>query len=70
MFTGFFTVGLCGFGGVLPWVRRMLVEQLRWVAAAGSTELLALCQFLLQRLGRWACLGNWFCNVRPGKSAR
>jgi chromate transporter len=46
LFTGFFAVGLCGFGGVLPWARRMVVEQRHWVSETEFTELLGLCQFL------------------------
>ena len=46
MFVGFLTVGLCGFGGVLPWARRMVVEQRRWLSPAEFTDMLALCQFL------------------------
>jgi chromate transporter len=46
LFMGFFTVGVCGFGGVLPWARRMVVEQRRWLSAAEFTDMLALCQFL------------------------
>ena len=46
LFLGFLTVGLCGFGGVLPWARRMVVEQRRWLTPAEFTDLLGLCQFL------------------------
>ena len=46
LFLGFFLVGVCGFGGVLPWARRMIVEQRRWLTAAEFTEMLGLCQFL------------------------
>ena len=46
LFLGFLGVGLLGFGGVLPFARRMLVEQKRWLTAAEFTDLLALCQFL------------------------
>ncbi len=46
LFAGFFSVGVTGFGGVLPWARRMIVEQRRWLDAAEFTDLLALCQFL------------------------
>lgn len=46
LFLGFFSVGLYGFGGVLPWARRMVVEQRRWMTAAEFTDLLGLCQFL------------------------
>ncbi len=46
LFHGFAQVGLSGFGGVLPWVRRMVVEQRRWLDAGEFTDLLALCQLL------------------------
>lgn len=46
LFLGFLSVGVCGFGGVLPWARRMIVEQRRWMTAAEFTDLLSLCQFL------------------------
>lgn len=46
LFAGFLLVGLCGFGGVLPWARRMIVEQRRWLTPAEFTDLLSLCQFL------------------------
>lgn len=35
-----------GFGGVLPWTRRMVVEQRGWLTGPEFTDLLALCQFL------------------------
>lgn len=43
---GFFSVGIVGFGGVMPWIRRMVVEQRRWLTPAEFTDTLALCQFL------------------------
>lgn len=46
LFTGFTRVGLSGFGGVLPWARRMLVEERRWLSGEEFTILLGLCQFL------------------------
>jgi chromate transporter len=46
LFAGFFMVGVCGFGGVLPWARRMIVEQRRWLTPPEFTEMLSLCQFL------------------------
>ncbi len=46
LFLGFGAAGLMGFGGVLPWARRMIVEQRRWLSAAEFNDLLALCQFL------------------------
>lgn len=46
LFADFLAAGVCGFGGVLPWARRMIVEQRRWLSAGEFTDLLALCQFL------------------------
>lgn len=46
LFGSFFTVGILGFGGVLPLARRMIVDRRRWLSAAEFTDLLALCQFL------------------------
>ena len=43
---GFLTIGLQGFGGVLPFARRMLVDQRRWLDAREFTEVLSLSQFL------------------------
>ena len=46
LFRGFARVGLSGFGGVLPWARRMLVDTERWLTAEEFNILLGLCQFL------------------------
>lgn len=46
LFLGFSSVGISGFGGVLPFARRMLVEELRWLTAEEFNSLLGLCQFL------------------------
>jgi chromate transporter len=46
LFLGFFTIGVFGFGGVLPWARRLVVEQRRWLTATEFTDMLGLCQFL------------------------
>lgn len=46
LFLGFFSVGTFGFGGVLPWARRLVVERKRWMTPAEFTDLLGLCQFL------------------------
>jgi len=32
LFLGFLIVGMQGFGGVMPFARRMLVEQRRWLS--------------------------------------
>ncbi len=46
LFSGFFGIGMLGFGGVLPWARRMMVDQRRWLSPTEFNDLLALCQFL------------------------
>jgi chromate transporter len=46
LFGAFFRAGLMGFGGVLPMIRHVVVEERRWQTAAEFSELIALCQFL------------------------
>jgi chromate transporter len=46
LFLAFTGIAVMGFGGVLPWARRMLVEQRRWLTAEEFTEVLSLGQFL------------------------
>lgn len=46
LFLAFSGIAVMGFGGVLPWARRMLVEQRRWTSEEEFAELLSLCQFL------------------------
>lgn len=42
----FGAMGMSGIGGVLPWARRMLVEQRRWLTPEQFNEIYALCHFL------------------------
>lgn len=46
LFTAFFRAGLMGFGGVLPMIRRVIIEERRWLSSAEFNELISLCQFL------------------------
>ena len=46
LFLAFSGIAIIGFGGVLPWARRMLVEQRRWLTADEFAEILSLGQFL------------------------
>lgn len=46
LFLGFSKIGLSGFGGVLPFARRLLVEEREWLSAEEFNTLLGLCQFL------------------------
>jgi chromate transporter len=46
LFVAFTLISLCGFGGVLAWSRRMLVEERGWMTAEEFNDAYALCQFL------------------------
>ena len=46
LFFGFLKIGLSGFGGVLPFARRMIVEERRWLTEAEFLDVLSLSQFL------------------------
>jgi chromate transporter len=46
LFVTFVKISLSGFGGVLAWTYRALVEDKRWLEAREFNELLALSQFL------------------------
>jgi chromate transporter len=46
IFLGFCEIGLSGFGGVLPWARRVIVERRRWLTEREFAELLGMCQIL------------------------
>ena len=46
LFAAFFSMALHGFGGVLPWARRALVEEKRWMTAQEFNEAFAVSQFL------------------------
>jgi len=46
LFFAFATISLSGFGGVLAWSRRMMVEQRQWLTAEEFNETYALCAFL------------------------
>ncbi len=46
LFLSFARVSILAFGGVLPWARRMVVEQKRWMTAEEFNEAFSICQFL------------------------
>jgi chromate transporter len=46
LFLGFATIAICGFGGVLAWARRIVVQRRAWMTAEEFNEQLALCQVL------------------------
>jgi chromate transporter len=46
LFIAFAIIALCGFGGVLAWSRRMMVEERRWMTPEQFNETYALCSML------------------------
>lgn len=46
LFLTFARMSLAGFGGVLVFARRAIVEQHRWMTADEFNEIFALCDFL------------------------
>ena len=46
LFLAFAKMSLAGFGGVLVWARRSIVDQHRWMTAEEFNETFALCHFL------------------------
>jgi chromate transporter len=46
LFVAFAKMSLAGFGGVLVFARRAIVEQHRWMTAEEFNETFALCHFL------------------------
>ena len=46
LYIGFFKIGVCAFGGVGPWARRVIVEEEGWLSEREYAELLGLGQVL------------------------
>jgi len=46
LFFGFCLIGLSGFGGVMPWARRYIVERYRWLLPNEFAAMLGLCQIM------------------------
>ena len=65
LFIGFSKIGMSGFGGVLPWARRTLVEQERWLTSEEFSAMLGICQIVpgpnIVNLG--VCVGSRFAGV-------
>lgn len=70
LFIGFSKIGMSGFGGVLPWARRTIVEQEKWLSPEEFNAMLGICQIVpgpnIMNLG--VCVGSRFAGV-PGAFA-
>jgi len=66
LFLAFAAISLSGFGGVLAWARRIMVERRRWFTADQFNEAFALCAFL-----PGGNMVNFVCAcIRSGPSPR
>ncbi len=70
IFNGFARVGLSGFGGVLPWVRRTVVEEQKWLSASEFNGMLGMCQIVPgpSILSLSVCVGYRLAGI-PGSIA-
>lgn len=71
LFLGFSSVGLSGFGGVLPFARRLLVEQRQWLSGEEFNSLMGMCQFLPgpNVVNLAVCVGRRFAGVAGSVAA-
>ena len=46
LFLAFLEIGLCGFGGVAPWARYVIVEKRRWLSERDYAELIGIGSIL------------------------
>jgi chromate transporter len=71
LFLRFTQVSLSGFGGVMPFARRMLVEERHWLSAEEFADLLSLCQLLPgpNIVNVSVCVGARFHGVRGALAA-
>lgn len=46
LFAACLKCGLLGFGGVMPWARRVFVDERGWLTDRGFAELIGMCQVL------------------------
>jgi chromate transporter len=44
--SAFLKIGLLGFGGVMPWARRVMVDERRWLSDREFAETVGMCQVL------------------------
>jgi chromate transport protein ChrA len=71
LFLRFTQISLSGFGGVMPFARRMLVEERRWLSAEEFTDVLSLCQLLPgpNIVNVAVCVGARYHGVRGAVAA-
>jgi chromate transporter len=70
LFISFSKIGMSGFGGVLPWARRTIVEQEKWLTAEEFNAMLGICQIVPgpNIVNLSVCVGSKFAGI-PGAFA-
>lgn len=71
LFIGFSKIGLSGFGGVLPWARRTLVEQDKILTSEEFSAILGICQIVPgpNIVNVAVCVGSRFAGARGAFAA-
>src|SRR6202158_2053989 len=71
LFAAFAKMSLAGFGGVLVWARRGIVDRHRWMTADEFNETYALCHFLPgpNVVNLSVVFGSRFRGIRGGVAA-
>ena len=66
LFIGFSKIGLSGFGGVLPWARRTIVEEEAWLSSEEFSAILGVCQVVPgpNIVNLAVCVGAHFAGIR------
>lgn len=71
LFISFSKIGLSGFGGVLPWARRTLVEQDKILTSEEFSAILGICQIVPgpNIVNLAVCIGSRFGGARGAFAA-
>lgn len=71
LFVSFSKIGISGFGGVLPWARRTLVEQDKILSSEEFSAILGICQIVPgpNVVNLAVCVGARFCGARGAFAA-
>lgn len=65
LFLAFLKIGLCGFGGVATWARRVIVEERAWLNEQDYAELLGIASILpgANTVNIAVLLGDRYCGI-------
>ncbi|MBU3615934.1 chromate transporter [Polynucleobacter sp. JS-Polo-80-F4] len=71
LFIGFSKIGMSGFGGVLPWARRTIVEKEKWLTSEEFSAILGICQIVPgpNIVNLAVCVGSRFAGARGAVAA-